>query len=888
MEGLLRKYISKDKSLLNHTKIGCDKLGIYGGCYCIPDEGRETFYRSYKKLVLTEKHESYLTEKQLENGPVLIDLDFRFGPEIDERCHTLDDIVNLVHHLFEILKEIKTPNDDIVSCYVFQKPNVNTSLDEVTKDGIHVILDVQMDFNEKIIFRNRLLKYIVDVFENLPITNTWDQVVDEGVMKGAVNWQLYGSRKPGNEAYELNYVFKGVFKTDWVVEQIKFDDEYVLEHFNQFTARNKNTIILTQNKMIKDEYDSIKLQRDQGKSRKCNVTLIKSYNKPYYEINSAEMLDSYVTELLRDCSLDEQYIKDTHYYTMLLDDSYYGEGSYNKWIKVGMALKNTSDKLFITWVKLSSQSTLFDWINVPDLYDKWNNFREADLSYRSIIYWCRDCNPDGFNEIFKVSVHNYVNYSFNNTTDYDVANTLYQIYKDSYVCVNIKNNIWYEFDNNRWVENDSGTNLRIKLSNELYNIYYKYAKNVKSKDNDEVKDNASKFSKISKILKTSTDKNNIMKESREIFYDVNFYNNLDSNPYLIGCKNCVIDIRNKEYRKGSHDDYIHKSTNLDYMPIAHYEKVLPEIIQELENFMYQLFPETELREYMWEHLSSTLIGTNNNQTFNIYLGVGANGKSILVDLMGKVLGDYKGTVPSTLITQKKTSIGGTSSEVHQLIGKRYAVMQELSKGETINEGIMKEITGGDPIQCRALFKDSVTFIPQFKLVVCTNVLFDVKSNDDGTWRRIRVCEFKSKFTEHPYEDKQFPKKDYPYQFKLDKNLHEKFKHWAPVFLSMLAEVAFRTQGKVSDRPCVLDPTNKYRQGQDILLDFCNTHILEEPCEYGNLKIGIVNDIFKQWCVNEYGKNNSITNKELREYMEKKYGKYPKTGWSTIKINEDEC
>jgi len=113
--------------------------------------------------------------------------------------------------------------------------------------------------------------------------------------------------------------------------------------------------------------------------------------------------------------------------------------------------------------------------------------------------------------------------------------------------------------------------------------------------------------------------------------------------------------------------------------------------------------------------------------------------------MGKVLGDYKGTVPSTLITQKRTSIGGTSSEVHQLIGKRYAVMQELSKGDTINEGIMKEITGGDPIQCRALFKDSVTFIPQFKLVVCTNTLFDVKSNDDGTWRRIRVCEFKSKF-----------------------------------------------------------------------------------------------------------------------------------------------
>ena len=58
----------------------------------------------------------------------------------------------------------------------------------------------------------------------------------------------------------------------------------------------------------------------------------------------------------------------------------------------------------------------------------------------------------------------------------------------------------------------------------------------------------------------------------------------------------------------------------------------------------------------------------------------------------------------------------------QLQGVRYAVMQEPSKGDKINEGIMKEITGGDPIQGRALFKETITFIPQFKLVVCTNVL----------------------------------------------------------------------------------------------------------------------------------------------------------------------
>ena len=119
------------------------------------------------------------------------------------------------------------------------------------------------------------------------------------------------------------------------------------------------------------------------------------------------------------------------------------------------------------------------------------------------------------------------------------------------------------------------------------------------------------------------------------------------------------------------------------------------------------------------------------------------------------------------------------------MGVRYACMQEPSKGDKINEGIMKEITGGDPLVGRALFKDSVTFIPQFKLVVCTNVLFEIKTNDDGTWRRIRVCDFMSKFNDAPYEDEhRFPKSNFPYQFKIDRKLDKKFNIWAPVLASI--------------------------------------------------------------------------------------------------------
>ena len=207
-------------------------------------------------------------------------------------------------------------------------------------------------------------------------------------------------------------------------------------------------------------------------------------------------------------------------------------------------------------------------------------------------------------------------------------------------------------------------------------------------------------------------------------------NKLDPNPYLLCLNNYVVDFKKNTGSHWQPDDYISKCTNIDYIPLSEIKD--SESIKEVKTFIEQLFPNEDLRQYMWQHLASTLIGNNDNQTFNIYTGSGRNGKSKLVELMSKMLGEYKAYVPITLVTQKRVGIGNTSSEIVQLMGIRYAVMQEPSKGEVINEGIMKEITGGDPIQGRALFKDTITYIPQYNLVVCTNVLLDIKTNDDGT------------------------------------------------------------------------------------------------------------------------------------------------------------
>jgi P4 family phage/plasmid primase-like protien len=350
----------------------------------------------------------------------------------------------------------------------------------------------------------------------------------------------------------------------------------------------------------------------------------------------------------------------------------------------------------------------------------------------------------------------------------------------------------------------------------------------------------------------------------------------------------VVDFREHIHRKGRHDDYLSMSTNMDYHPLEHYKQHSPGIIDEINAFMEQVYPNEKVRHYMWEHLASTLIGTNPNQSFYIYVGSGANGKSMLVDLMTKALGDYKGTVPITLITQKRNTIGTTSSEVYQLKGIRYAVMQEPSKGDVLNEGIMKEITGGDPIQCRALYKESITYMPQFKLCVGTNSLLEVKSQDDGTWRRFQQIEHVSKFIDEPYEDPMFPKEDYPYQFKKDKNLKDRFDAWAPILLSMLVDIAYKTNGIVKSCDVIDAATQKYRQSQDVHLEFINTNILiHDMPQPKKLKITTINDAFKNWYSSNHGNSGSKVPplKDLKEYLIKKFGAYPKDGWTKLSLVE---
>lgn len=912
------------KGQYTHTRIPDPKLKISGGTFRVPDAETTTFMEKYYKHVFIDGRPEYLTEKHLiENGPILIDLDERYEKDITERQHTDDDVATFVQTYMDLLKDVlDIPHGTSILAFIQERQNV-TLEENVTKDGVHVIIGISLHKAAQLIIRQKMLEEIREgrlwcELRKQQI-NTPEDLFDEAIVKGSSNWQMYGSMKPGKKPYMVTRILKFVFcenEREWDVFQERPELFNWEKEFHKLSARYSQHPSFE----ITDKYaEEVEKQKRAMTARKVPIiqtqkTLLLPSTistSSFGMIASDEMLDAFI-ERCFDIEDRRNYIlKETHDYTLLLTEEYYGPQSYTNWMKVGWALFNTNKEImFLTWLKMTSQdgcrNTLrdpitgkFDWMKVPELWNTWLGFYSDErsdnkLTERSIRYWAQKCNPEGYETVRHETLDYFIEETLKEgpatATEYDLANVLLYLFKDRFVCVGLKSKTWFEFINHRWIEIDSATTLRIAISKDMHDIYMAKTREainaMHTIDHSDEKwpklqKRSHKLSEICIMLKTTCKKDNIMKEASHLFYDSRFYTSLNTNTHLLCFNNGVYDFNEGTFRKGLPEDYISKTTEISYIPYS--QVVNTTEYREVNEFLDQLFPDPKLRKYQMDWLSSLPVGGNENHQMSFWLGTGANGKTALVTLLEKAFGQYKGTVPVTLVTRERLNIGTASPEVAALAGVRLAVMQETSKGDKINEGPMKDLTGGDPITARALYKDSVTFRPQFKMVLCTNVLPEIQSQDDGTWRRIQVVDFESKFHRTPYQDElRFPKDQYPYQYPINTKLDKKFSKWAPVLMSMMIEHYKVTNGEVIPCERVIASNDKYREGQDYFLEFVKDNI--EPCEGSRLQKSAIGPKFRFWFKDNHG-TGMPKSKELWDFMEKRYGRY-KAGWSNIRFVEN--
>jgi putative DNA primase/helicase len=185
------------------------------------------------------------------------------------------------------------------------------------------------------------------------------------------------------------------------------------------------------------------------------------------------------------------------------------------------------------------------------------------------------------------------------------------------------------------------------------------------------------------------------------------------------------------------------------MPVA-YDKdaTCPEFL----SFITRVLPDAEIRRFVqrWLGLSLTSII---EQHLAFFYGSGANGKSVLIDTIARLMGTYAATAKIESLTGTNKRGGGDATpDLIPLMGARMVRASEPEEGERLREAEIKAMTSGEPFLVRALHSDFVEFKPLFKLTISGNHKPEIRGTDDGIWRRVMLVPFDVQIPEEERRD----------------------------------------------------------------------------------------------------------------------------------------
>lgn len=159
-------------------------------------------------------------------------------------------------------------------------------------------------------------------------------------------------------------------------------------------------------------------------------------------------------------------------------------------------------------------------------------------------------------------------------------------------------------------------------------------------------------------------------------------------------------------------------------------------------FLDRIQPDPNMQSFLQRWFGYSMLGLTNEQALAFFYGMGANGKSALTDLMAKLMGSYAATAKIESLTgQNRRSGGDATPDLINIVAARMVRASEPEKGVQWQEGLIKQLTGGEPILVRALNENFFEATPIFKLTIGGNHAPDIRGMDDGIWRRLMIVPF---------------------------------------------------------------------------------------------------------------------------------------------------
>ena len=268
----------------------------------------------------------------------------------------------------------------------------------------------------------------------------------------------------------------------------------------------------------------------------------------------------------------------------------------------------------------------------------------------------------------------------------------------------------------------------------------------------------------------------------------------DTDPWVLNTPSGAIDLRTGVLRHHRREDLCTKMTGAPY--------ALGATAPLFERFLETSVPDPDVRAYLQRLAGCAASGEIREHVLPIHWGTGGNGKSVLTNAILYALGDYASKIPTQVLMAKEHDAHPTERAV--LKGLRFAACSETTAGRALDEAMVKDLTGGEPISARYMREDFFTFAPTHTLWLSTQNKPNIRETSNGIWRRVHLIPWT---VEIPLEQQ-------------DHDLGTALKAEAAGILRWIVEGCLAWQRKGLDPPeAVRVATQEYRAESDWLSDF---------------------------------------------------------------------
>jgi len=318
---------------------------------------------------------------------------------------------------------------------------------------------------------------------------------------------------------------------------------------------------------------------------------------------------------------------------------------------------------------------------------------------------------------------------------------------------------------------------------------------------------------------------------------------LDSDIYLFNCENGTIDLRTGNFRPHRPDDMFTKLAPVKYDPMVK----APMWSKCLDTWMES---EQENIGYLQKLMGMCLTGDICARVFPIFYGSGQNGKSVFLDTIREMMGDYALTAPEDLLIEKQYHVHPT--EIATLAGRRLVTLDETKPNMRLRTALVKRMTGDRTLQARFMRQDFFEFHTTHKTILTTQNLPRITETADAIWDRVHLL---------------------PWTFRIpdqerDPHLLDRLKsEWSGI-LNWLIDgcMAWQKEGYMLPPPDVVKiATENYRRESDPLADFVEEILLLNMPAESRIRKSKLRAAYDQWAKQNNVKY-PISNRQLSEYL----------------------